>query len=767
MGQYDRFALQGGLDTATPYLAREPGTLLNANNFHPDTDGGYRMGGGYERFDGQVAPSEVIIYNLYCDTDVSSLLAGDGFVLDSPSGAILFVGRSYGTNVWVDLRSGPLPQAGDTFTLGGDTVTITAVTTEAVDFRSYVPGSQRTYIVQALALAGKSLAPGMSLLGLTSGATMTVASLLEFAAGYWVYLTADSTPPQSGETLQATDTSQYTVLAPVYQVEPMLSDPTTPAGQFFWLSQRRREVIGQVPGSGPVRGVWELNGKVYAVRDNMIGSAGLMYSSSSSGWQAVATGFTLTWDNRPTTVTDDFLGPGDIIQGVTSGATATVGWVGYSAQDHSSGYVTMASITGTFTVGEDIKNNSQPGTPVIGKVAAAAVSNALPPGGKYRFTNHNFFGGTDQFSMYGVNGVGQGFVYNEVQGFSFIPTGRPVELEMPFDLCEYKDHLFFAYPFGSLQHSVIGSPMDWSGGLGALEVGVGSEISSLIPGPKALIICTEKDIQSLEGGGVDDWQKEVITQHTGIAKFTGLYQSQSFVLAQAGIVAVDRTDAFGNFMDSTLSDRIRGIIVPAFPRCTGALARKDKGQYRVFYDGDTNICLSTNQGNVIGFSQFDYGGKTVRTACNPYGRVFFTSDDGFVYHDDVGGSNDGEERVSVMRTSFANQGDPDTRKRYRRIDMTLNSESFVNFRVLFSFDKDSSVPQSSIDSGMLVSGGGRWDLSNWNEVYWDASDSPTVSSDIDGIGFDISVLVYVQSRIHPPFIVEDVSLEWSPRRKVR
>lgn len=764
MGQYDRFALQGGLDTATPYLARQPGTLLTANNFHPDTDGGYRMAGGYERFDGKPAPSDVIIYNLYCDKDVSSILAGDGFIIGGTKEA--YAGRAYGTNVWVDIRTGSAPQAGETFTLGAETVTITAVVVESVDFRSYNPAAQRTYIVQVLSQDGNNLEVGMSLLGLTSSAVMQVAALIEFAAGYWVYLTPISPPPLEGELLQATDASQYLVYMTPMQVEPMLTDPSTPAGQFFWFSERRREIIGMVPGSGPVRGVWELEGRVYSVRDNIIQDAGLLYKDSSSGWISVPLGFTLNWKDRPTTVTDDFLGPGDVLVGATSGATAVVGWVGYRAQDHSTGYVSFKTITGTFVVNEDIQNSSQAST-VIGKVESAATANVLPPGGNYRFTNHNFFGGTNQFAMYGVNGVGAGFVYNEEQGFSFVPTGRAVEDETPFDLCEYKDHLFFAYPYGALQHSVIGSPMDWSGGLGALEFGVGAEISSLIPGPKALIICTTKDIQSLEGGGVDDWQKEVITQHTGIAKFTGLYQSQSFVLAQAGIIAVDRTDAFGNFMDSVLSDRIRGIIVPAYPRCTGALARKDKGQYRVFYDGDTNICLSTNQGNVIGFSQFDFGGKTVRNSCNPYGRVFFTSDDGFVYHDDKGGSNDGAERVSVMRTSFANQGDPDTRKRYRRIDMTLNSESFVNFRVLFSFDKDSNVPQSSIESGMLVSGGGRWDLSNWNEVYWDATDSPTVSSDIDGTGFDISVLVFVQSRIHPPFIVEDVSLEWSPRRKVR
>lgn len=765
MAQYDRFAFSGGLDTATPYLNRQPGTLLACVNFAPDTDGGYRMANGYERFDGQPAPSETIIYNLYLATPANPATIKPGMEVHNGDDITnAWVGRVYGSNVWVDVMSGNNYAPGDHLTDGTNSYLITAVTEEAIDFRSYDPLAKRSDIMIVEPVAGRSLVPGMRMLGLTSGAEVTINKLLETVDGYWLYTTFDLGQPQPGEVMQATDTSQYIYMSG-YNVEPMLSDPETPAGNFFFLSEHRRGLIKAVPGTGPVLGVWELEGKVYAIKTATGGTTSEMHVATPAGWQPVGLGNTLTWDNRPSTITDDHVGPGDILEGVTSGATLTVGWVGYTAQDHSAGYVSTNTITGTFTVGEDIKNNSQPGTPVIGKVAAAATVNVLPPTGNFRFINHNFFGGTDQFAMYAVCGNGPGWVYNEAQGFSFIPTGR--DEENPFDLCEYKDHLFFAYPFGSLQHSVIGSPMDWSGGLGALVFGVGSEISSLIPAPKSLIICTIKDIQSLEGGGVDDWQKEVITQHNGIAQFTGLYQSQSFVLAQAGIVALDRTDAFGNFMDSTLSDRIRNTIVPLYPFCTGALARKDKGQYRLFYQGDTNICLSTNQGNIIGFSLFDYGGQTVRRSCNPYGRVFFTTDSGMVYHDDVGGSNDGEERTSVLRSSFANQGDPDTRKRYRRADMTLSSEAYVNFKVNFTFDKATGVPQSSIQTGLLVSGGGFWDLSNWNQVYWDATSSPTVSSDIDGIGFDISVMVFVQSRIHPSFIVEDVSLEWSPRRKVR
>jgi len=44
-----------------------------------------------------------------------------------------------------------------------------------------------------------------------------------------------------------------------------------------------------VPGSGPIRGVWEYGGVVYAFRNNANGSAGVMHKSTTSGWAVVST----------------------------------------------------------------------------------------------------------------------------------------------------------------------------------------------------------------------------------------------------------------------------------------------------------------------------------------------------------------------------------------------------------------------------------------------------------------------------------------------
>jgi len=51
----------------------------------------------------------------------------------------------------------------------------------------------------------------------------------------------------------------------------------------------RRALIQAVPGSGPVRGIVEFNGTVFAFRDAADGLSGAMYRATAGGWQLVTT----------------------------------------------------------------------------------------------------------------------------------------------------------------------------------------------------------------------------------------------------------------------------------------------------------------------------------------------------------------------------------------------------------------------------------------------------------------------------------------------
>ena len=512
MSNYDRFPLAGGLDSSTPYISREPGTLLQCRNFSPDSDGGYRIRGGFERFDGKPSPSDVALKSLHVTGDTSGYICGQ-VVVGSLSGAQGVIGKITETELWVD-------QVGDTAFTNGDSLGVTVVdfiTDEPVATSSFVPpNGEVNEIVIVSPTLNFNPQPGTKIRGDSSGAVLNVTNVKRTVSDMWLYGYVIEGSLVVGEDVREQD-GDYANIKSVSIVEDMLSTPDNPAGVTFYLATLRRNAIAQVPGTGNIAGVWELDDVVYAFRN------GNMYRSSSTGWQLVNLGFTMNWKDRPSTVKDDDLGPGDILLGSVSGATAAVGWVGYGkSQYHTEGYVTFQSVSGTFTDGEDLINTSMSNV-VVGKVDGTVEANTLSSDDSVtmRFINHNFYSRADTWSMYGVNGKGPAFTYNETHGFAFILTGR--EDEKPFDIVEHKSHLFMAYSGGSVQHSIINDPLGWSGALGAAEIIVGSELRSMISAPKALILCTEKDIQSLSGGSIDDWEKNVVTSHNGIAHCVKLY----------------------------------------------------------------------------------------------------------------------------------------------------------------------------------------------------------------------------------------------------
>lgn len=771
MSQYDRFTLEGGLDLSTPYIKRTAGSLLESQNFECDTDGGYRVMKGYERYDGSPSPSEAACYVVtVTPTPPANVYRyGDLLKLNGEANASVSYIRTVDGSLILDPTKGNELKAGDTIqatSVGAPIYTIQAVSAVFPDIENIVGNTYPDAKLLFVSSPNAEPPPDRNYYT-TSGAEVylhdwAIGSLHPFMA-----VEVRTGTLEVGDTLfnVTTGLGLHTIIS-LGNLEEYLQDFDTPQSLLYLAQEARRARISFVPGSGPIRGVWDFKGKRYAFRDNEAGNQGIMYSAQSFGWQVVSLGFTLKWDTRPGDVTDLDLIAGDVVRGATSGAMAQVGFVGYLDPEHSAGFITFISFTGTFTNNENLVNNAT--NKVVGVVDGVITGNTLPPGGYYRFFNHNFSAGVDKFSMYGVNGVGRGFVFDGLN-FSFVNTGLPDDLDKPFEVTVHNSHLFYAFQYGSLQHSVVGSPLDWSGGLGALELGLGAEITDLILTPKSLIICTEKNIQVLLGLGLDDWTIDLVTSHTGVRKFTGQYQSQAFVVARPGLLAIDRVDSFGNFADATISDRIRDLIAPRFDKWGPAMADKTKSQYRIYGNDGLNLVFTIYQGELKGIMVFRYDRVVVNYA-NPNGRVFFVSDDDefpYVYEADVGVNNDGEERVIFLRTSYANQGDPDTRKRFRRAAVSLTGVLFREMTVSFTFSKGKYDTPNSFISDTISGAGGRWSFNDWDRVYWDGPDVEEIRKEMEGVGSDVSMIIYQSTRAATQYILEDVSYEYDVRRKVR
>lgn len=80
------FPLKGGEDLITPLFNKKPGTLINSQNFECDPGGRYRRIAGYERFDGQTAPTGASYWVLNFDQGTAAISDGDT-VTGASSGA--------------------------------------------------------------------------------------------------------------------------------------------------------------------------------------------------------------------------------------------------------------------------------------------------------------------------------------------------------------------------------------------------------------------------------------------------------------------------------------------------------------------------------------------------------------------------------------------------------------------------------------------------------------------------------------------------------
>ena len=223
-----------------------------------------------------------------------------------------------------------------------------------------------------------------------------------------------------------------------------------------WLLEAELEYRGDiavVPGANPVRGAWQRLSDIYAVRDNVGVTAGILHKASAAGW--VTTGVTMA-DTIPfTTVVGDPIVEGDTITGVTSTETATVHRVvlngGSNAWDASGeGYLVVTGATGAFNAAEALQVSAV----TLANTTATNTTFAFSPGGVYRFHNHNFFGGSATYRAYGCNGLDPGFEIDEngVVSPILMPvnpvTGLAPTNNKPFLVAEHRNHLFFAFEGG-------------------------------------------------------------------------------------------------------------------------------------------------------------------------------------------------------------------------------------------------------------------------------------------------------------------------------
>lgn len=673
---YDLVYLKGGLDLITPTLALPAGVARDAYNFEASITGGYTRIAGYERYDGQPAPSNAV-YGSLTATLIGTIAVGDTIV-GGTSGSTGVVIAVNGNDIYYTKAVG-------TFTVSEDIEVLTV--------------SQGT--VTALQATGL---------------------------------------------LTTQEQAQYINLAAdVYRAD-----------------------IGAVPGSGPIRGVIELQNTVYAWRDNVGATAMAIYASSAAGWVSVPLGFEMSFNTGTAEIFQ-----GDTVTGATSGFSAVITRVvlesGSWGAGTAAGRLIFASATGSFTPTENLQVLAA--TKAVCVAAQTAIT--LLPGGRVEMVLGNFGGVNNQLRAYGADGVNRGF---EFDGTVYIPIATGMAIDTPDHVAVHKQHLFFSFGT-SVQFSALGEPYQWAPLLGAGEIVQPEPVTCFViqPGDQstgALAIYSDNYTYILYGTDSSSWNLVPYNTGAGAKAYSGQNIGQTYVFDDRGVITLQATLSYGNFDTAAVTLNIRPFTQVRRNLVTASVLNREKAQYRVFFSDGYGLYVTIANGQMLGAMpvRFPNSVTCATEAQTSAGEEtsFFGSTNGYVYALDSGTSFDGESINATMELNYNSENTPRILKRYRRGSFELTGNGYCEFDFAYDLGYSSVyIGQEANTSYENSFSPSLWDSVFWDSFIWDGRTLAPTDVEIKGTGQNILLRISSDSDYFQPFTINSVILHYTARRGLR
>lgn len=529
-----------------------------------------------------------------------------------------------------------------------------------------------------------------------------------------------------------------------------------------------RADIYEVPGSGPIRGVVEFADVVYGFRDNLAATAVDIYKSSAAGWAAVPLFYTVSFTAGGVTV------PADGATLTQGGITAVIKRVVLTSGTWAGG-----TAAGQFIVAAPAGGNFSAAAGTIGAVnltiSGIQTAQALLPGGRYEFVEHNFGGQAGTKRIYGCDGTNRAF---EFDGAVMVPISTGAPVDKPTHVCAHGGYLWLSLG-SSAMFSSPGSPYDWSAIGGAGEIATGEDVTGMksLPGnatAATLGISSRNNFTIIYGTGPSDFNPVSFNNGSGAVAHSMQIMAQAFMFDDRGVTSMKATQEYGNFSANTITNSILPFINEKINLLTATTLCRRKSQYRLFFSDGSGLYITIANNKTMGCMpvlfpdpvRCAYEGKK----SNGTDVMYFGSDDGWVYQMEKGTSFDGAPIEFYFTTNFSNAKSPRTLKRYRQASMELSSEEgcYASFDFASVLGYDSAEYNQPVSQSFAqYTGQTRWDSFVWDAFFWDANRIQPIECDLDGTAENIALLVSGSSASTPSFTINSVLVHYSPRRMMR
>lgn len=627
------------------------------------------------------------------------------------------------------------------------------------------PSVQTYYKISVTTVVG-TIAATSTVTGATSGATGIAVVALALSDTYLILRKISGTFV-SGEALQVSAVTKATSSSAAVEGPNVGFE----SSHNTWLRaaiEQARTLITAVTGSGIIRGVFTLGGEKYAIRNNAGGTAAVMFKATTAGWTTQDLGREVAFTSGGT----HEIVAGEVITGATSAATATVRRViltsGTWAAGTAAGRLIVNGQSGTFQ-SENLDISGFPNSATIG---ANTTANALPAGGRYDVTLHNFRGAGGSVMAYLANGVGKAFEFDGTV-IAFITTGMTTDT--PEHVTEHKNHLFLSFPGGSLQHSSIGEPQEWDVVTGAAELSIGHEINQLISGwAQVLVIISREQINILYGSSVDDWELVPTSEDSGGVEWTASVIGQPVYFDDAGVRRLNTTSAWGDFKTGT--DTIKGYPFLLAKRVAGAIptaAVRDKVRtlYNLFFDDMTGIMVyyGRKDPEIMPF-ELDHQVECICAGEDSSGNqeIYFGDDTGYVFQWQSGTSFDGGDVYAYIRLAYNHLGSPALNKVWKGVQLELSAAPSATIYLTADFDYGNPDQPGQPESTFSVSGGGGfWNENNWNQFYWSNPSVGQAIGDLEGFGPSCSLAIISADTYEEPHVLQGLTFRYAERGYTR
>ena len=529
-----------------------------------------------------------------------------------------------------------------------------------------------------------------------------------------------------------------------------------------------RADIYEVPGSGPIRGVVEFGDTVYAFRDNLLGTASVLYKTTAAGWELVEFYQTVSFTAG---------GPGIPADGATLTQGAVTALIRRVVRTASAWDASTAS--GQFIIEEPTGGSFIAGAATIGAVnvtlSGAETTISMLPGGRFEFKEHNFAGQASSIRVYRCDGVNKAF---EFDGDVLVPITTGAVPDAPMHVTAHAGYLFLAVG-SSAMHSAPGLQFDWSGLGGAGEIAVGEDITGMISMPggatsATLGIASRNNANILYGTGPSDWNLVSFNAGTGARHYSMQNMSQTYMFDDRGVTSTRAAQEYGNFSSNTLTSAVLPFVNEHINLLTASTLCRRKSQYRIFFSDGSGLYLTIANNKFMGCMPVLF---THPVVCCYEGKkadgtdvMYFGSTDGVVYQMEKGTSFDGSPIEFYLTTNFSNAKSPRTLKRYRKASLELSSEegcyASFDFATVLGYDS-AEYNQPVSQSFAQYTGQTRWDSFTWDAFFWDANRIQPVECELEGTAENIAFLVSGSSASVPSFTINSILAHYSPRRMMR